>query len=105
MGSKEEAERLKRKGLNLDQESVKKLKTSEEVTEEAKSPDEVPEEKVKEMMQLVLLKKFMLKPFKSNIPLLTGRQDLNQLCALVKESLSNRPPTSDRDGALGRTKK
>nr|GEX40840.1 hypothetical protein [Tanacetum cinerariifolium] len=68
-----EAERLKRKGLNLDQESVKKLKTSEEVTEEAKSPDEVPEEKVKEMMQLVLLKKFMLKPFKSNIPLLTGR--------------------------------
>nr|GEX96953.1 ribonuclease H-like domain-containing protein [Tanacetum cinerariifolium] len=33
--------------------SVKKLKTSEEVTKEAKSPDEVLEEKVKEMMQLV----------------------------------------------------
>nr|GFD12994.1 hypothetical protein [Tanacetum cinerariifolium] len=45
MGSKEETERLKRKGLSLEQESVKKLKTSEEVSEEVKSPDEVPEEK------------------------------------------------------------
>nr|GEW87324.1 hypothetical protein [Tanacetum cinerariifolium] len=35
MGSKEEAQRLKRKGLSLEQQSVKKLKTSEEVTEEA----------------------------------------------------------------------
>nr|GFB87858.1 hypothetical protein [Tanacetum cinerariifolium] len=31
MGSKEEAERLKRKGLSLEQESAKKLKTSDEV--------------------------------------------------------------------------
>nr|GEX98009.1 uncharacterized mitochondrial protein AtMg00810-like [Tanacetum cinerariifolium] len=53
MGSKEEAERIKRKGLSLEQESVKKQKISEEVTEEAKSSDEVPKEKVKEMMQLV----------------------------------------------------
>nr|GEZ45425.1 hypothetical protein [Tanacetum cinerariifolium] len=53
MGSKEEAERLKRKGLRLEQESVKKLKTSEEVLEEVKSSEEVPKEKVKEMMQLV----------------------------------------------------
>nr|GEX16383.1 hypothetical protein [Tanacetum cinerariifolium] len=45
MGSKKEAERLKRKGLSLEQQSVKRFKTSEEVTEEAKSPDEVPEEK------------------------------------------------------------
>nr|GEW01526.1 hypothetical protein [Tanacetum cinerariifolium] len=49
MGSKEEAERFKRKGIRLEQESVKKLKTSEEVPEEVKIPDEVPEEKVKEM--------------------------------------------------------
>nr|GEZ72030.1 synaptobrevin, longin-like domain protein [Tanacetum cinerariifolium] len=34
-------------------ESAKKQKTLEEVTEEAKSPDEVLEEKIKEMMQLV----------------------------------------------------
>nr|GFB75994.1 hypothetical protein [Tanacetum cinerariifolium] len=82
MGSKEEVERLKRKGLSLEQESMKKLKTSEEVAEEAKSPDEVPEEKVKEMMQLVPIEEV---------------EDLNQLWALLKESLSNRPPTSDKE--------
>nr|GEZ82763.1 putative ribonuclease H-like domain-containing protein [Tanacetum cinerariifolium] len=53
MGSKEEAKMIRRKGINLEQESAKKQNTSEEVTEEAKSPKEVPEEKVKEMMQLV----------------------------------------------------
>nr|GEV39873.1 hypothetical protein [Tanacetum cinerariifolium] len=53
MGSKEEAERFKRKGTRFEQESTKKLKPSEEVTEEAKSLDKVPKEKVKEMMQLV----------------------------------------------------
>nr|GEX20759.1 hypothetical protein [Tanacetum cinerariifolium] len=46
MGSKEEDERIKRKGLSLEQESAKKQKISEEVTEEAKSFDEVPKEKV-----------------------------------------------------------
>nr|GEX71781.1 hypothetical protein [Tanacetum cinerariifolium] len=50
MGSKKEAERIKRKGLSPKQESVKKQKISEEVTEEAKPSDEVPEVKVKEMM-------------------------------------------------------
>nr|GFA92899.1 hypothetical protein [Tanacetum cinerariifolium] len=73
MGSKEEAKRLKRKGLSLEQESVKKLKTSESVPEEVKLPDEVPKEKH------------------------LDREDLNQLWALVKESLSNRPPTSDKE--------
>nr|GFC92027.1 hypothetical protein [Tanacetum cinerariifolium] len=53
MGSKEEAERIKRKSINLEQGSAKKQKTLEEVTEEAQPPKEVPEEKVKEMMQLV----------------------------------------------------
>nr|GFC34238.1 hypothetical protein [Tanacetum cinerariifolium] len=43
MGSKEEGERMKRKGLRLEQESPKKVKTSEEVSEED----------LKEMMQLV----------------------------------------------------
>nr|GEW38667.1 hypothetical protein [Tanacetum cinerariifolium] len=56
MGSKEEAERIKRKGVNVEQESAKKQKISDEVTEEANTPDEVPEEKVKEMMQLVPIK-------------------------------------------------
>nr|GEW24800.1 reverse transcriptase domain-containing protein [Tanacetum cinerariifolium] len=49
IGSKEEAERFKRKGIRFEQESVKKLKTSEEV----KATEEVPKEKLKEMMQLV----------------------------------------------------
>nr|GEW81501.1 hypothetical protein [Tanacetum cinerariifolium] len=53
MGSKEEAERLKRKGLNLEQEHIKKQKTSEEAPEIEKSTEEIPEEKMKEMMQLV----------------------------------------------------
>nr|GFA95954.1 hypothetical protein [Tanacetum cinerariifolium] len=45
MSLKEEAERFKGKGIRFKQESVKKLKTSEEV----KASKEVPEEKVKEM--------------------------------------------------------
>nr|GEW13992.1 hypothetical protein [Tanacetum cinerariifolium] len=52
LGSKEEAERFKRKGLRMEQESVKKLKTSEEV----KETEEVPKDKVKEMVQLVPVK-------------------------------------------------
>nr|GEV62505.1 hypothetical protein [Tanacetum cinerariifolium] len=43
IGSKEEGERFKRKGLTLEQDSAKKAKTSEEVSEE----------ELKEMMQLV----------------------------------------------------
>nr|GEY32664.1 hypothetical protein [Tanacetum cinerariifolium] len=82
MGSKEEAKRIKRKGLSLGQESAKKFKPSKEVTEEAKSPDEVPEKKIKEMMLLVPIKEV---------------EDLNKLWRLVKETLSNRPPTSDKE--------
>nr|GEW26144.1 copia protein [Tanacetum cinerariifolium] len=63
-------ERLKRKGLILKQESVKKLKTSEEVTEEAKSPDEVPEEKVKEMMQLVPIEEVYVEALQVKHPII-----------------------------------
>nr|GFA07284.1 hypothetical protein [Tanacetum cinerariifolium] len=134
MGSKEEAKRLKRKGLSIEQESVKKLKTSEEVTEEAKSPDEVPEEKVKEMMQLVPIEEVYVEALQVKHPIIDwkvhiegqraywkitrlggssasyqffidllkhlDREDLNQLWVLVKESLSNRPPTSDKEMEL-----
>nr|GEV25825.1 synaptobrevin, longin-like domain protein [Tanacetum cinerariifolium] len=107
MGSKEEAKRFKRKGLRLEHESAKKLKTSEEVHKEVKSSEEVPEEKVKEMMQLRSYWKIirlggssssyqffvdMLKHF--------DREDLNQLWALVKESLRNRPATTDKEKEL-----
>nr|GEV92289.1 hypothetical protein [Tanacetum cinerariifolium] len=70
MGSKEEAERIKRKGLSLEQESVKKQKTSEEVTEEAKSPDEVLEEKVKEMMQLVPIEEVYVEALQVKHPII-----------------------------------
>nr|GEU98748.1 hypothetical protein [Tanacetum cinerariifolium] len=70
MGSKEEAERLKRKGLSLEQESVKKLKTSESVLEEVKSTDEVPEEKVKEMMQLVPIEEVYVKALQVKHPII-----------------------------------
>nr|GFC21445.1 hypothetical protein [Tanacetum cinerariifolium] len=50
IGSKEEAKRYKRKGIRVDQESSKKLKSSEEVIKDVKSTKEIPEEKMKEMM-------------------------------------------------------
>nr|GEX28171.1 hypothetical protein [Tanacetum cinerariifolium] len=43
--------------LNLEQEHVKKQKTSEEAPEIEKSTEKIPEEKMKEMMQLVELKR------------------------------------------------
>nr|GEV53765.1 retrovirus-related Pol polyprotein from transposon TNT 1-94 [Tanacetum cinerariifolium] len=81
MSSKEEAERIKRKGLSMEQESAKRQKISEEVTEEAKSSDEVPKEKVKEMMQLVSIEEVYVEA----------------LQRLVKETLNNRPPTSNKE--------
>nr|GEW06064.1 mitochondrial amidoxime reducing component 2-like [Tanacetum cinerariifolium] len=92
MGSKEETERLKRKGLTLEQESAKKLKTSEEVPEEVKSSEEVPEEKVKEMMQRVPIEEVYVEALQVKHPIIDwkhlDREDLNQLWRLVKESLS-----------------
>nr|GFA33151.1 hypothetical protein [Tanacetum cinerariifolium] len=79
MGSKEEAERLKRKGFNLEQEKAKKQKTSEEL---------VPIEEV--YVQALQVKH----------PIMTGRQDLNQLWVLVKEYLSIRPASSDKEMEL-----
>nr|GEY54234.1 hypothetical protein [Tanacetum cinerariifolium] len=47
MGSKEETERLKRKGLNLEQEQVKKQKSLEEAPEIEISTEEFTEEKMR----------------------------------------------------------
>nr|GFB38867.1 hypothetical protein [Tanacetum cinerariifolium] len=49
----EETKRLKRKGLNLEKEQVKKQKSLEEAPEIETSTEEFTEEKIKEMMQLV----------------------------------------------------
>nr|GFC80484.1 hypothetical protein [Tanacetum cinerariifolium] len=53
IGSKEEAERLKRKGLNLEKEQVKKQKSSEEAPEIETTTKEFTKDKIKEIMQLV----------------------------------------------------
>nr|GFC32827.1 hypothetical protein [Tanacetum cinerariifolium] len=50
MGSKEEAERAKRKGIMLEKEQVKKQKSSEEALESKTPTEEVSEDKIKEMM-------------------------------------------------------
>nr|GEW60489.1 xylulose kinase-1 [Tanacetum cinerariifolium] len=81
MDSKEEGERFKRKGLRLEQESPKKMKTSEEVSQED----------LKEMMQLVPVEEYTLKPYK---------EDLIQLWTLVKETLSIRQATSNNEKEL-----
>nr|GEZ82354.1 hypothetical protein [Tanacetum cinerariifolium] len=82
-------------------ESAKKHKISEEVPEEVKSHDEVPKEKVKEMMQLVLIEEVYVEALQVKHPIIDwkhlDRVDLNQLWRLVKETLSNRPPTSDKE--------
>nr|GEX92518.1 hypothetical protein [Tanacetum cinerariifolium] len=104
MGLKEEAKRIKRKGLSLEQESVKKQKTLEEVTEEAKSSDEVSEKKVKEMMQLILIEEVYVEALQVKHPIIDwkylDREDLNQLWRLVKETLSKTPPTNDKEMEL-----
>nr|GEV88352.1 retrovirus-related Pol polyprotein from transposon TNT 1-94 [Tanacetum cinerariifolium] len=78
ISSKEEGERFKRKGINLEKEDAKKVKITEEV----------PEEKLKEMMQLI--------PVEEHLDM----EDLNQLWALVKESLSIRPAISEKEMEL-----
>nr|GEV34880.1 hypothetical protein [Tanacetum cinerariifolium] len=88
MTSKEEGERFKRKWLRLEQDSAKKMKTSEEVSEED----------LKEMMQLgghTAVYQFfvdMLKHF--------DKEYLTQLWTLVKETLSIRQATSDKEKEL-----
>nr|GEX80693.1 uncharacterized mitochondrial protein AtMg00810-like [Tanacetum cinerariifolium] len=57
---------LKRKGIRSEQESTKKQKTSEEVPEKVKFFDEVPEEKIKELIRLVPIKEV-------NSPSFSGR--------------------------------
>nr|GEY62179.1 hypothetical protein [Tanacetum cinerariifolium] len=69
IGSKEEAERIKRKGINLEQET-KKQKISEEVTKKAKTPNEVPGEKVKEMMQLVPIEEVFVEALQVKHPII-----------------------------------
>nr|GEW76873.1 hypothetical protein [Tanacetum cinerariifolium] len=84
----------------------KEKKISEEVPEEVKSHEEVPEEKVYNEGQRSYWKITKLggssASYQFFIDLLKhlDREDLNQLWRLVKETLSNRPPTSDKEMEL-----
>nr|GEU77253.1 hypothetical protein [Tanacetum cinerariifolium] len=114
MSSKEKGKRVKRKGLRLEQGSVKRMKTSEDVSEED----------LKEMMQLVPMEDVYVKALKVKHHIIDweihsegkkdywkiiklgghiavyqffidmlkqfDREDLHQLWALVKETLSSR---------------
>nr|GFA72567.1 hypothetical protein [Tanacetum cinerariifolium] len=85
MGLKEEAERIKRKGLNLEQESAKKQKTSEEVPEEAMFTEEVSKEKVKEMMQLVPIEEVYVEALQVKHPIINWKVELSRLYEPDKE--------------------
>nr|GFA46858.1 putative ribonuclease H-like domain-containing protein [Tanacetum cinerariifolium] len=106
LGWKEEAERIKRKVINLEQESAKKQKTSEEVTEEEKPLEEVTEEKVKDMMQLVPIEEVYVESLQVKHSIIgwkvyhEGQRSYWKITRLVKETLSNRPPTSDKEMEL-----
>nr|GFB54208.1 hypothetical protein [Tanacetum cinerariifolium] len=134
MGSKEETKRLKRKGLNLEKEQVKKQKSSEEAPEIETSTEEITEDKIKEMMQLVPVEDVYVQAFQVKHPIINwkvhtegqksywqiiilggssacyqffvdllkqlDREDLNQLWALVKDYLSIKPATSEKEMEL-----
>nr|GEU74818.1 hypothetical protein [Tanacetum cinerariifolium] len=104
MGSKEETKRLKRKGLNLEQEQVKKQKSLEEAPKIKTSTEEFTEDKMKEMMQLVPIEDVYVQALQVKHPIIDwkqlDREDLNQLEALVKEYLSIRPATSEKEMEL-----
>nr|GFB26815.1 hypothetical protein [Tanacetum cinerariifolium] len=92
MSSTQEAERVKRKGLKLDQGSAKKIKTSEDVSKE--DP--------KGMMQLVPLLGGHIVVYQFFVDMLKqfDREDLYQLWTLVKETPSIRQATKDKENDL-----
>nr|GFA02665.1 hypothetical protein [Tanacetum cinerariifolium] len=103
MGSKEEAERAKRQGIILEKEQVKKQKLSEEAPESKSPTEEVSEDRIKEMMQLVPVEDVYVQALQVKHPIIDwklDREDLNQLWALVKEYLTIRPASNDKEMEL-----
>nr|GEV03389.1 reverse transcriptase domain-containing protein [Tanacetum cinerariifolium] len=124
MASKEEGERVKRKGLRLEQDSAKRMKAAEEVSEED----------LKAMMQLVLVEEVYVEALQVKHPIIDweihtkgqrnywkiirlggstvvyqffvdmlkhfDREDLTQLWTLVRETLSIRQAISDKEKEL-----
>nr|GEU69141.1 hypothetical protein [Tanacetum cinerariifolium] len=81
----EEGKRFKRKGLRLEHESAKKVKTSEEVSEKD----------LNQMIHLVPVEEVYVEALQH-----FDREDLNQLWALVKETLNIRQAASDKEKEL-----
>nr|GEX94258.1 hypothetical protein [Tanacetum cinerariifolium] len=102
--SKIESERLKRPGIQLDKERIKKLKTTKalgtEPTQEqqSKEPKELSKEELKKMMEVgnhtevYQIFDDMLKKF--------DREDLDKLWSLVKESCSTTEVTDEKEKEL-----
>nr|GFD23135.1 hypothetical protein [Tanacetum cinerariifolium] len=90
MGSKEEAERAKRQGIILEKEQVKKQKLSEEALE-----SKTPIEEIIRLGGSTACYQLFIDLLKQ-----LDREDLNQLWALVKEYLSIRPASNDKEMKL-----
>nr|GFB98263.1 hypothetical protein [Tanacetum cinerariifolium] len=105
-------QRLKRKGLNLEKEQVKKQKSLDEPPEIETTTKEFTKDKIKEIMQLVPVEDVYVQALQVKRPIINwkvhsedllrqlDREDLNQLWALVKEYLSIRPASSDKEMKL-----
>nr|GEX54898.1 hypothetical protein [Tanacetum cinerariifolium] len=91
LGWKEEAERLKRKGFNLEQEEAKKQKTSEEVHIEGQRSYW----KIIRLGGSSACYQFFVDLLKH-----LDREDLNQLWVLVKEYLSMKPASNEKEMEL-----
>nr|GEW26249.1 retrovirus-related Pol polyprotein from transposon TNT 1-94 [Tanacetum cinerariifolium] len=105
IGSKEESERFKRKGIRLKQDCAKKVKNSEEVPKEKEDLNQLwalvketlnirPATNDKEKELWVELK-ILYEPDVKDL-----LEDLNHLWALVKETLNIRPATNDKEKEL-----
>nr|GEV56182.1 hypothetical protein [Tanacetum cinerariifolium] len=73
--SEGEAAWLKRKGIRSVQESAKKQKTSEEVLEQVKSSDEVPKEKIKELIRLVPIEEVYVEALQVKHPIIDRKME------------------------------
>nr|GEW00012.1 hypothetical protein [Tanacetum cinerariifolium] len=101
MGSKEEAERAKRQGIILEKEQVKKQKLSEEAPKPKTPTEEVRSEGEMNYWQIIRLGgSTACYQFFIDLLRQLDKEDLNQLWTLVKEYLTIRPASNDKEMEL-----
>nr|GEX39246.1 reverse transcriptase domain-containing protein [Tanacetum cinerariifolium] len=93
--SKGEAAWLKRKGIRSEQESAKKQKTTEEIPEEVHTEGQRSYWKITRLGGSSTSYQFFVDMLKQ-----IDREDLDQLWALLKETLSIRPTTDEKEMEL-----